>query len=87
MGGTCIPSENHGADMELKRLFEEPYAGKPHVRFREGRTEKSDSVYSTLVFPKGPAAARPRGIWPCAMEALINSQNRISYVFLSNAAS
>jgi hypothetical protein len=47
MGGTCIPSENHGADMELKRLFEEPYAGKPHVRFREGRTEKSDSVYST----------------------------------------
>ena len=47
MGGTCIPSENYGADMELKRLFEEPYAGKPHVRFREGRTEKSDSVYST----------------------------------------
>jgi hypothetical protein len=48
MGGTCIPSKNHGADMELKRLFEEPYAGKPHVRFREGRTEKSDSVYSTM---------------------------------------
>ena len=58
MGGTCIPTENHGADMELKRLFEEPYAGKPHVRFREGRTEKSDSVYSTvlcrtLAFVKG----------------------------------
>jgi hypothetical protein len=33
----------------LKRLFEEPYAGKPHVRFREGRTEKSDSVYSTKI--------------------------------------
>lgn len=63
MGGTCIPSENHGADMELKRLFEEPYAGKPHVRFREGRTEKSDSVYSTgsWLSPHNPPHPLMRG--------------------------